>query len=460
MADAERPNVVFVLTDDQGPWAMGCAGNDEIRTPNLDRIAAEGTRFENFFCASPVCSPARASIFSGRIPSQHGVHDWIRAKPDAPDFLAGQKGCTDFLALAGYTCGLSGKWHLGGHMQPAHGFSHWFCHPAGGGKYNDMQMVRDGEIQVCPGYVTDVITDDAMGFLDAQAGNGPFYLSVHYTAPHSPWTGHPQDIVDSYDDCPFKSCPQEAMHPWAIGLSKNCLGNREMLKGYFAAVTAMDANVGRILDKLDELGLREDTLVVFMSDNGFSCGHHGFWGKGNGTSPLNMYENSVKVPALFRHPGRVPAGAVSGAMVSQYDFLPTLLGYLGIPDPADPTLPGRSFLPVLLGQAAEAREEVVVYDEYGPVRMIRTREWKYVHRFPEGPHELYDLLSDPDERKNLVDEESRKPVVEDMRQRLQTWFNRYLVPEKDGARFPVTGGGQAQRIDAEHCGEGCFYTRG
>jgi arylsulfatase A-like enzyme len=375
-----------------------------------------------------------------------------------PDFLEGATCITDVLASNGYTCGLSGKWHLGGHMAPQHGMSHWFCHPHGGGRYNDQEMIRDGEVVRCPGYVTDVITDDALGFLDAHR-DGPFYLGVHYTAPHSPWTGHPQAIVDSYEDCAFKSCPQEAMHPWARGMSRNCLGNREMLKGYFAAVTAMDANVGRILDQVDALGIADDTLVVFMSDNGFSCGHHGFWGKGNGTYPMNMYENSVKVPALFRHPGRIAAGKTAGAMVSQYDVMPTLLAHLGLPPVEDPGLPGASFVPVLEGRTDEAREDVVVYDEYGPVRMIRTREWKYVHRYPDGPHELYDLVKDPGERENLAGEKEKRAVTEELRGRLVRWFDRYTAPGRDGARFPVTGCGQVARIEPSRRGEEAFHHR-
>jgi len=457
--DTRPPNVVFILSDDQGPWALGCAGNSEIQTPNLDRLAAAGTRFSRFFCTSPVCSPARASIVTGRIPSQHGVHDWLNDRtspPMMPDCVEGLTTYTDVLAANGYVCGLSGKWHLGGHLRPQHGFTHWFCHPVGGGRYQDMEMIRDGRLEVCPGYLTDVITDDALGFLDSQDGSRPFYLSVHYTAPHSPWTGHPQDIVDSYDNCPFKSCPQEAMHPWAISLSRQCLGKREMLKGYFAAVTAMDANIGRILDKIEARGWRDDTLVVFMGDNGFSCGHHGFWGKGNGTSPLNMYDNSILVPAVFSLPGRIPMGRVADAMVSQYDVFPALLALLGLPPLADDSLPGRSFVPVLLGRTDDAREDVVVFDEYGPVRMIRTREWKYVHRYPNGPHELYDLVKDPDERRNLVDDKDRQPVVEDLRRRLVTWFARYVVPERDGTRFPVSGAGQLSRLDANTPGECAF----
>jgi choline-sulfatase len=398
---------------------------------------------------------------TGRIPSQHGVHDWISGGgwgPNPQKYLEGLTCYTDVLAASGYVCGLSGKWHLGESQTPQHGFSHWFALPRGSSQYQDAPVYVNGELVVAPGYITDRITDDAIGFIEKNREQ-PFYLSVTYNAPHHPWTGHPQDLVDSYDSCLFKTCPQETVHPWATPNSLKYMGDRESLKGYFAAVTGMDLGVGRILDRLEKLGLRENTLVVFSSDNGYSCGHHGFWHKGNGTFPLNMYENSVKVPTIFSHPGSLPKGAVAKALVSQYDFMPTLLEYLGLPGAEDATLPGKSFLPVLKGKTDESREHVVVYDEYGPVRMIRTPEWKYVHRYPYGPHELYDMVRDPDERKNLVDEKSSATVVEEMRGRLVKWFEKYVVPRLDGSRFPVDGGGQLKRIDGENAGEGLFESR-
>src|SRR5690606_30546131 len=130
----DRSNIIVILSDDQGPWALGCAGNHEIRTPTLDRLAGEGTRFDRFFCASPVCSPARASLLTGQIPSQHGVHDWLAAgnmpaDPRGPiRYLDGKPAYTDVLVANGYSCGLSGKWHLGDSLAPQHGFSHWYAH--------------------------------------------------------------------------------------------------------------------------------------------------------------------------------------------------------------------------------------------------------------------------------------------------------------------------------------------
>jgi arylsulfatase A-like enzyme len=448
---AARTNVVFILTDDQGLWAAGCYGNPEIRTPNIDRLAGSGVRFQNFFVATPVCSPSRATLLTGRIPSQHGVHDWLKGGnvgPDAIRYLEGEVTSTDVLARHGWTCGLSGKWHLGDSQIPQHGFTDWFVHQSGGGRYNDAPMVRNGQLVDEPGYVTDRITDEALALLDRYAGAGaPFYLSVHYTAPHSPWTGHPQAIVDSYADCPFASCPQEARHPWAGGLTDQCLGNREMLKGYFAAVTAMDANVGRILDRLEERGLRRNTLVVFVSDNGFSCGQHGFWGKGNGTNPRNMYENSIKAPAIFSQPGTIPAGRAEAALVSAYDVLPTLLDSLNLPIPMGRNLPGQSFLPLLRGEAMPEREHIVIFDEYGPVRMVRTHDWKYVYRHAYGPHELYDLRNDPDERRNLAGAADQTTRIRDLKGRLEEWFARYVDPRRDGLRQDGTAMGQVGRLD-------------
>jgi arylsulfatase A-like enzyme len=456
---------------------------------------------------------------TGKIPSQHGVHDWIRegnVGERAVPYLQGHWTYVEELAENGYVCGLSGKWHLGDNQTAAPGFSFWYAHQTGGSPYYNAPMVRDGQLYNEPGYVTDVITDEALRFLDALNGGQPFYLSVHYTAPHSPWIGnHPEEIVRLYDDCAFESCPQEPKHPWSIPNPPWGEDWKANLKGYYAAVTAMDQQIGRILDKLEQMGARDDTLVVFMSDNGFSCGQHGFWGKGNGTFPQNMYDSSVKVPAIFSHPGHIPEGAVSDALLSAYDFMPTILEYAGIGgrsgaaaagDPSEggsalaadagagttvvakagvPTgagtdaaagtaagtaagavagsaaeaeagsaagssvdtpqyrsLPGRSFSPLLTGQPHEVRDDVVVYDEYGPVRMVRSKTWKYIHRYPYGPHELYDLAADPGEKRNLAYESAHAEALMAMKAKLDDWFVRYADPAVDGSREPVTGAGQ------------------
>lgn len=505
----KKTNLLFILTDDQGAWAMGCAGNHELKTPNLDRLAASGMRFENFFCASPVCSPARASIYTGKIPSQHGIHDWldkgnldesqiaedlkeILHREDPPyeylwpkNQLLGDKAIrylddhttfTEILAENGYQCGLSGKWHMGASGTPQAGFTYWHTEAVGGDNYFYPVTLENGKMTMKRGvYVTDYITDNALDFLRNRDVDSPFCLAVHYTAPHSPWSApcHPKEYIDLYDACPFDSIPNLPPHPWCVGAdqtreewdSKPHNGirflytnyapireewqqyRRESLRGYFAAVTAMDAALGRLLDELETQGLLENTLIVFTSDNGSNMGHHGIFGKGNGTYPQNMYDTSVKVPGIFSLPGQIPAGVVQQAMASHYDLYPTLLDFLGVPCPADEKKPGASFAKVLRGTADEFRDDVVVFDEYGPVRMIRSREWKYVFRYPDGPNELYDLVNDPEEYHNLVDDPRYSELIQGMKTRLFDWFEHYVDPALDGSKENVRGQGQ---LDSHH----------
>jgi choline-sulfatase len=472
--DPQRPNILFILSDDQGCWALGCAGNNEIHTPHLDGLAAGGIRLDRLFCVSPVCSPARASILTGRIPSQHGIHDWLRAGNSSVEkerggrlieYLRGQTAYTDLLSAHGYTCGLSGKWHLGDAPHPQKGFTFWKVHAKGGGPYYRAPMLRGEEVHEEPRYVTDVITENALHFLEAQAATPePFYLSVHYTAPHSPWEReqHPAEIYDEYHaHCPFQSVPDEPIHPWQINSApypRNAQERRAILSGYYAAVTAMDRSIGRLLEWLDRHGLREQTLVVFTGDNGMNMGHHGIYGKGNGTFPLNLYDTSVLVPAIVARPGHVPAGHVSHALLSHYDLRPTLLEYAGIADPEHATLPGSSFAPLLRGEHFDGRPDVVVFDEYGPVRMVRTREWKYVHRYPYGPHELYDLMDDPGEKADLFGQPETAARVHELRARLERFFAQYVDPKLDGAREGVTGKGQLGLVGPAAHGEEPFAT--
>lgn len=443
-----KPNIVFILSDDQGEWAMGCSGNKEIITPNIDKLAAQGMRFTNFFCASPVCSPARASLFTGRIPSQHGVHDWLRddtKEQSEIEYLAGQYTYMQALSDNGYITGLSGKWHLGNTSKAQQGFSHWYSHKSGGGPYYNAPLYKDGELYHEGRYVTNAITDDALEFLDNCKGKQePFYLNVGYTAPHSPWlNNHPKEYTDMYADCKFDSVPHLPRHPNAVSLTdKVAQDERGNLIGYYAAVTAMDADIGRIVDKIDEMGIRDNTLIVFTADNGFSCGHHGFWGKGNSTFPLNMYDESVKVPFIASFKGSIAQNTVSDALVSAYDFMPTVLQCAGIKPNPNVECPGVSFANVLMGKESEARSEVVVYDEYGPNRMIRTRDTKLVCRYPYGPNELYDLANDPREEHNLLCDNKDDARAKELKCKMEKWFMKYVNCEIDGAKEAVNGSGQ------------------
>lgn len=469
---SKKPNIVFILSDDQGAWAMHCAGTPELITPNLDRLAREGMRFDDFFCASPVCSPARASLLTGRMPSAHGILDWLRSgNVDAKEFaeqgkenpyggyadetepiayLDGMDAYTDELTKIGYTCALAGKWHMGDSVHPQHSFKRWFTIGKGGCYYYHPDIVEDGKITVRHGeYVTDIITDRALDFIDELSGkDDPFYLSIHYTAPHSPWAAeqHPKRWIDEYDKSDFASIPDV---PDAPGMTTGPVygtPNRHInLRGYFAAISAMDENIGRVLDRLEARGILDDTLVIFTADNGMSMGHHGIWGKGNGTFPMNMFDTAVKVPFIMRYPAMIKnPGAVSHALVSAVDVFPTLCEIAGCAQAVPEGLPGKSFVPVIEGDE-HCRDEIIIADEYGPVRMLRTREWKYVHRYPYGPHELYDLVNDPNEENNLYDDPAQERRIVDMRNRLEAYFLKYSDPSIDGTREGVTGLGQMCR---------------
>lgn len=453
----ERPNIIVILSDDQGPWALGSAGNHEIRTPVLDGLAERGTRLSSFFCASPVCSPARASLLTGEIPSRHGVHDYLdgpHAGPESADYLSGIPTFTDALADAGYRMGLSGKWHLGASDVPRRGFDHWFALQGGGSPYSGGRMYRDGEAVDVEGYLTDVFADDAISFLEEETGgDAPFFLALNFTAPHKPFAGqHPEEFTRMYRDCAFDTCPQESPHPWQPIVDGVPIGgeadSREALVGYFAAVSAMDAAIGRVLERLPALGVADDTIIVFASDNGFNCGHHGVWGKGNGTFPQNMYDESVMVPFLVSYPGVVREDAVVDDLLSSYDFAASLLDLAGLDPRPFERGPGRSFAPLLRGETAEERP-VVVHDEYGPTRMIRTRERKYVHRHPFGPHEFYDLAGDPGERDNLIDDPARYGEISRLRRRMDSWFQEHGEAMSDGSRLPVVGAGQTSTVDGD-----------
>ena len=465
-----KPNIVLILSDDQGPWAMHCAGTKELVTPNMDRLAREGLFFDSFYCASPVCSPARASLLTGLMPGAHGVIDWLRSgNVDARKFqreglenpyggyadegepiayLEGFTGYTDMLRQNGYRCALSGKWHLGDSVRPQLGFEDWYTIGKGGCYYYHPDIVENGRIKVLHGqYVTDLITERALKDIEALCeGSAPFYLSVHYTAPHSPWEAdqHPEKWIRYYDHCSFDEIPDVPDHPdMTTGPVYGTPRRRENLRGYYAAISAMDEGIGRILSLLEQKGILDDTLIIFTSDNGMSMGHHGIWGKGNGTFPLNLYEQAVRVPFLMRCPRLIrQSGRIVTDVISAIDLYPTLCELVGAEIPAH--LPGAGFLPVLSGGHSR-REEAIVYDEYGPARMIRRGNMKYVHRYPYGPHELYDLESDPGENENLYGRKEYEQTVLLLRSRLESFFAAQSSPDFDARTEGVTGAGQFRR---------------
>jgi len=457
-----RPNILLVISDDQGAWAMGHAGTPELDTPNLDRLARMGKRFNQLYCVSPVCSPARASIMTGRIPSAHGVHDWLRAGNSVLetdfhqtmiDYLDGFPTIAELLSEAGYRCGLAGKWHLGASGTPHRGFDFWRAFPTGGGSYRNPQMVEDGHLRPHQGYLTDIIADAGIEFLDTQTAHQPWYLNVNFTAPHAPWgldQHQPEDVAAFWPHCDFPSIPHDPMHPDIYdhaAYPQDAEKRRQVLSGYAAAIRGMDRQIGRLLAKLDEMGASEDTVVIFTGDNGMNMGHHGIWGKGNGTDPINLLETSVKVPGIAVMPGRIAPGSLDG-IYSHYDLMPTLLGLAGLSDRVPLDLPGRDLSAVLLADHPEENGFAVVFDEYGPHRMIRQGNWKLVLRQgPPGP-QLFNLAADPRERVNLIDASEHQAMRDHLQSLLESWFARYGTADNDGFSLLVRGGGQIDHVSA------------
>lgn len=480
------PNVLLLVTDDQGAWALPSL-MPELRTPTLDRLQREGRTFEQYFCASPVCSPARASMATGRMPSAHGIHDWLRpealARTDAPrrpfdpDFLEGLPGADTLGAMFsrhGYRCGMTGKWHLGSSDHPAEGFEYWYAHQLGGGPYYDAPIWQqaDGtgvpsspaQSGTEPGYLTDAITDRALDFLCGTADDRrPFFLQVNWTAPHDPWFdgNHPTDLLDLYADTDFPSVPEPAAHPWFVpeNFPRAVADRHGALAGYCAALSGVDRSIEALLAQLERTGMLENTIVLFTSDNGFSCGHHGIWGKGNATAPLNLWEPSITVPLIVRWPGHVPAGTCDRTPTSATGLLETLAELTGTVPREDPLRAGRSFAARLVGgrdapggaRTGEGRsvdsadEPILIHDEYGANRMIRTDGWKLVLR-REGPTELYRLEEDPGEERDLSRDPAHAARRRTLEDELTSWFGVHETVALSGWRTAVDGAGQRRPL--------------
>lgn len=434
-------NVVFIMTDNQSTWTLGCYGNEDIRTPNIDHLAEDGIRFSNAYCVNSVCSPNRATALTGLIPSQHGVHSYLGGeKPDAqmgPDAYSTIQEFANLpriLSDAGHTCGLSGKWHLGDSIRPQAGFSYWFTIPrASSGTYYNAEAIWEGEVYKEPRYLTDVITEHALDFLEQNHEN-PFFLYIPYNGPYGLGVQmtetHQNRHTEYYADKELPSFPREPIHPW-LRANRQIINNPVSIRGYAAAISGVDDGVGEILNALSSYGLDENTLVIFSVDHGLSGGHHGVWGMGDHSRPLHTFEDAIHVPLIFRHTGSIPAGVSFDGRTCNYDFFPSVLDYLGMADklPDAPELPGKSYASALSGNEIEWDD--VIFHEFENTRMIRNDRWKYTHRNPDGPDELYDMENDPGERNNLAMDREYAPIIEELRARLDEFFNRYADPQYD-----------------------------
>jgi uncharacterized sulfatase len=452
---ATRPNIVFLYTDDQARWAVGAYGNREIRTPNLDRLAREGALFRNAFTATPVCSPSRASMFTGRYPTQFGIDDWIdpRIEPDlglAPSAIL----WPELLKAHGYVTALLGKWHLGTRPEfhpTRQGYDRFVGFLAGGNRPIDPELEVDGTVRQLKGSLPDLLVSEGIGFVEANRDR-PFLLSIHFRAPHAPYAPVPEE-----DSAPYRDL--DPTIPDVAGLPRARV--KTLTRQYYASVGSVDRNVGRLLDRLDSLGLSQRTIVVFTSDHGYMIGHHGLWHKGNATWLVegkqgrrpNMFDDSIRVPLLVRWPGVVAGGTIIDEVVSNLDHFRSLLEMTGLGVPDNLNLGGRSYAPLLRSRDHGAQPwdstHFGQYDMHNGdlalMRMIRTPEWKLVRHFePGGEDELFNLQSDPGETRNLARSQEHDARRADLSARLLRWMASIGDPlaAKEAAR--ATGHPQAR----------------
>lgn len=439
-ADAKRYNLVAIVTDDQATWTLGCYGNAEAKTPNMDRLAKEGARFTNAFTVTPVCSPSRAAYMTGRNGIEVAITDFIAPVEKNTGLPPGIATWPKLLQEAGYTTALVGKYHLGTqpHQHPTkHGFTHFFGHLGGGWSPLNPTFEVNGEQKTIPGFSSNIVTDEALRWM-RENKEKPFAMCVHYREPHAPYGPMPPEDEAVYKD----------LDPT---IPDNPLLDKEKVKKdtrqYYCSVRAVDRNLGRILDELDKLKLAENTIVTFTSDHGYNIGHHTIQHKGNGhwiaggargPKRPNMWDTSLRIPLMVRWPGVTKPGMVIDQTVRNIDTLASMCGMLGVPLSPKLVQHGQDYSPLLRGETITGwdNDMYAAYDLHNGglayMRMVRTPEWKLVRHLRENQmDELYDLKNDPGETRNLLGGAKGKPVPPELQSKLDTWRKRVGDPVKE-----------------------------
>jgi arylsulfatase A-like enzyme len=460
---ADRPNIIFIMTDDHAAHAIGAYGSRVNQTPNLDRLANEGALLTRVFATNSICTPSRAAILTGQYSHINGVRMFNR-------FDSSRMTVARLLQQGGYYTGMVGKWHLG--SDPV-GFDRWEILP-GQGTYRDpMFYTATGEKTYAGRYVTDVITDLAVEFLDRRPRDRPFFLMMHHKAPHRPWepseshAAHfaevripePVTFWDSYETrtdalhenmqrvasdltnrdlklTPPPDLTGQELTKWlatkpdmvmtvrdgkTVTLTGETLTRwkyQRYMQDYLATVQSVDDSVGRLLAFLDKTGLARNTLVVYTSDQGFFLGDHGLFDK------RFMYEESIRMPLLVRWPASIKPGTKSDAIALNIDFAPTFLEAAGQPVPAE--MQGRSLLSVLGGRTPTDWRTSMYYRYYHDpgdhnTRAhygVRTRTHKLIYFWKKDQWELFDLVNDPHELHNLYGEPKQESLTSNLKAEL------------------------------------------
>lgn len=444
------PNILLFFTDDHAAWAARCFGTADILSPTMDYLAETGAHLPFAFTPCAVCSPARASLYTGKFPSGHGIHDHLNDEVTTGKHpaLRGQRILPEFLKERGYATGLSGKWHLQEFTKPFRGFDYWFSQATGtNARFGPQPFYFGDQRMMFQGHQAPVITDYALRYLrEERPKEAPFFLAVGYTDTHSPHSGSPERLVEYYrKNATWADVPRENFAP-VHGRPSHGTGEmsdaeyREMMAEYSAAVTMIDEQIGRLMDELDSRGELDDTLIIMVGDHGHNNMRHGIMSKGNATIPQNFLEETMRVPLLMRLPGDILPGQRWHAMVDHCDLHQTIRDYAGVGevDDSEETLrPGRSFRGLLRGDPSY-EPKTYQFGEYGNARMVRSECLKLIRRYP-GPNgrfsdQLFDLRSDPRETMNLLDEPRYEEEVRKMDQALEEFFARCTHPERDGLK--------------------------
>ncbi len=398
-----RPNIVFILTDDHRYDAFGFMDKPWLATPNMDRIASEGVQFTNSFVTTSLCSPARASFLTGQYARCHGVMN------NATPWKDSNVTFLDLLHQSGYDTAFIGKWHMPGDGVPdlkAQGKVDRmvsFSYATGQGVYNNCPMIVDGQKVKTKGYITDVLTDYAMDFLDKPREN-PFCLYLSHKAVHA-FFQPPKRYQGKLDGAPLPKLQEMTRDlPQGVINGYQRMKFDKYVQGYYEALLGVDDSVGRVLDFLDDQGIAEDTLVVYAGDNGYFWGEHGLIDK------RYAYEEGIRVPHLMRYPRLIPEGGKKvDDMVLNIDLMPTLLEAAGVAVPA--AVQGQSCLGLTRAHKPASRNSWLYEYFEDPafpnpaIEAVRTKDWKlitYPGNTDKFPDELYHLHKDPGELNDLA----------------------------------------------------------
>ena len=515
-SEVKRPNIVFIMSDDHATQAISAYGHPVSQlapTPNIDRIAKNGARFNNNFCTNSICGPSRAVILTGK----HSHINGFRMNGEV--FDGSQPTLPKFLQKAGYQTALFGKWHL--HGQPE-GFDEWEVLVDQGNYYNPDFMTENDTVRL-EGYTTDIITEMGLSWLKENAKKDkPFLLMVQHKAPHRNWMPAPRHLTlydsvvfplpetyfskhegqvaaqqqlqtiyeDMYEGHDLKLSVEKGSdslrhNPWRSDFERmtpeqrktwndayrpkndafheaNYTGKdlaewkgQRYLRDYLATVASVDEGVGKILDYLEEQGLDENTIIVYTTDQGFYLGEKGFFDK------RFMYEESLAMPLLVQYPKEIPAGTTIDALTQNLDFAPTFLDYAGAEIPE--AMQGKSLRPVLNRSAKDEDFRNAVYYHYYDFPAfhmvkrhygIRTNRYKLIHFYDDiDEWELYDLKKDPSEENNLYESKDYAGIQKQLHQSLDSLQKVYRVTEKEFAQTPPEKVNRAYKNFANLAGE-------